>query len=123
MKEITVELLCEMTDDELRDRGAELSAASIEYDKIEDDKKSAMKEFKEELEELRQKRRRLSFNIRRKAEVRLVNCIVEFHSPVSGTKRITRFDTGEYVRDEPMTAEEHQNNLFEEKSAKKEQVQ
>lgn len=122
MKEITVELLFELTDDELRARGAELSAASIEFDRVEEQKKSAMKEFKEELEQLRQRRRLLSFNIRRKAEVRLVECIVEFHSPVSGTKRITRIDTGEFVRDEPMSAEEHQNNLFEEKSTKKEQV-
>jgi hypothetical protein len=119
MIEITLDLVCALDDDELRTRGAQLSSTSLEYDLVEDQKKTATKEFGDQLKALRGEMRRLSGNIRRKAETRPVQCIVEFHSPVVGTKRISRIDTGEFVRDEPMTAEEHQNNLFEDKTVPK----
>jgi hypothetical protein len=32
--------------------------------------------------------------------------------PVPGIKRISRLDTGEFVKDEPMTDEDRQQNLF-----------
>jgi hypothetical protein len=120
MKEITLDLLCELDDNELRDRGQTLSSTMLQYDTVEEAKKAAGKEFSEELKGLRGEMRKLSVNIRRKAETRSVLCIQEFHSPTVGTKRITRLDTGEFVRDEPMTSQEHHNNLFEEKSPAKE---
>ena len=119
MKEVTLDLVCELDDDELRERGNTLSATALEYDKVEADKKEATKEFSDQLKELRGTIRKLSGIIRRKSETRPVACIVEFHSPVTGTKRITQKDTGEFVRDEPMTAQECQNNLFDSASVVK----
>jgi hypothetical protein len=113
VKEVTMDLLCELDEDELRDRGRMLSSTLIEYDTVEADKKEATKGFSEQLKGLRGTMRRLSVCIRTKTETRPVQCIVDFNSPVNGTKRITRIDTGEFVRDEPMSAQDCQNNLFE----------
>lgn len=112
MKKIMQELLCELTPEELLHRGQALSAASEDYVRVEGDKKSAMAGFKEQLEDLRMSIARLSGAIRAKAEARLVECAVEYHSPVQATKRIVRLDTGEFVRDEPMTVLECQSHLF-----------
>jgi hypothetical protein len=120
MKEISFDLLCDLDDDELRQRGQTLSSTALEYDKVEEAKKAATKEFSEELKGLRGEMRKLSLNIRRKAETRPILCVVEFHSPVNCTKRITRLDTGEFVRDEPMTVQECQENLFEGREPTKE---
>lgn len=112
MKKIMQELLCDLTPEELLLRGQALSAAAEDYARVEGDKKSAMAGFKEQLDDLRMSIARLSGVIRAKAEARLVECAVEYHSPVQATKRITRLDTGEFVRDEPMTALECQSHLF-----------
>jgi hypothetical protein len=75
-----------------------------------------MKGFSEELKGLRGEIRKLSGIIRRKQENRPVICYVEFHSPVVGTKRISRKDTGEFVRDEAMSAQECQTTIFDKSS-------
>lgn len=111
-KEVTLDLVCDLNEEELRQRGATLSSTSLEYDLVEQQKKDATKEFADSLKELRGTMRRLSCVIREKAETRPVLCAVEFHSPVQGTKRFTRLDTGEFVRDEPMSSQECQAHLF-----------
>jgi DNA segregation ATPase FtsK/SpoIIIE-like protein len=111
-KEIMLELWCELDDTEMLVRGQMLGAVVAEVELAEVQKSDAMKGFTDQLKALSQQRSKLGGIIRRKAETRMVNCDVQFHSPVPGTKRITRLDTGEFVRDEPMTAAEHQGNLF-----------
>jgi DNA segregation ATPase FtsK/SpoIIIE-like protein len=111
-KEIMLELWCELDDAEMLVRGQMLGAVVAEFELVEVQKSDAMKGFTEQLKGLSQQRSKLGGIIRRKAETRMVNCDVQFHAPVPGTKRITRLDTGEFVRDEPMTAAEHQGNLF-----------
>lgn len=123
MKEVTLDLMCELDDDELRERGATLSSTALQYDVVEDQKKSATKEFSDELKQLRGEMRKLSVIIRAKKETRPVLCMMDFHSPATGIKRITRMDTGEFVRDEPMSSQECQNNLFEGSTPAKERVQ
>jgi hypothetical protein len=111
-KEVMLELWCELDDSELLVRGQMLGAVVAEYELVEVQKTDAVKEFRDQLDALSQQRSKLGGIIRRKAETRMVNCAVQFHAPVPGSKRITRLDTGEFVRDEPMTAAEHQGNLF-----------
>ena len=94
-----------------------MSSASLEYDKVEDDKKSATKVFTDQMKSLRGDMRRLSKTIREKSEHRLVTCTVMYHVPEIGMKRIVRDDTGEIVRDEQMTGEERQANLFDDPEA------
>ncbi len=112
MKRITETLTCELSEQELNEKGQLMSAAMLEYDTVEDQKKEATKVFSEQLKEVRGRMRQLSRVIRDKSEERSVECIVRFHNPEPGMKRIIREDTGEIVRDEQMTMAERQNNLF-----------
>ena len=112
MKQITETLTCELSEAELNEKGQLMSAAMLEYDETEDRKKAATKDFSESLQELRSRMRQLSKIIREKTEPRSVTCAVRYHNPEPGMKRIIREDTGEIVRDEQMTMEERQRNLF-----------
>lgn len=114
MKEIQQELECSLGESELNERGQRMSSAMLKYDEVEAAKKEAVKDFSEEMKALRGQMRELSRVIRRKSELRMVTCGVQFHVPEVGMKRMVRLDTGEIVRDEVMSVEERQNNLFEE---------
>lgn len=112
MPNVHESLWCLLDDEELLVRGQMLSDCSQQYELVEKQKKDTMKEFGEQLGELRSTRIGLAQAIKDKREKRLVECVVMYHSPVQGTKRFTRLDTGEFVRDEPMSASEMQQNLF-----------
>ena len=112
MKELTMDLACELSIDELQERAQKMSSAMIEYDELEDRKKSTAKNLADEMASLRDQMRLHSVAIRRKSEIRPTVCYVRFHVPEMGMKRIVRKDTGEVVRDEVMTYEERQANLF-----------
>lgn len=112
MKEITIDLECELTQEELNDRAQKMSSSMLTYDEIEDRKKDVAKNMAEEMSSLRDQMRLYSLAIRKKTENRPVICRVQFHSPELGMKRIIRNDTGEIVRDETMSYEERQSNLF-----------
>jgi hypothetical protein len=114
MKEIVLDLMCELNQQEVNDRAQQLSSTITRADEVEAEKKSSAKHYTEQLEALGGAIRRLSSVIRQRAESRPVTCAVLFHRPTTGTKRIVRGDTGEIVRDEAMTAYELQNNLFDE---------
>src|ERR1700733_331003 len=113
MKEVTLEMVCDLDDVELGQRAQALSLTTLKIDEVEDNKTTVNKEFKEELSGLREQARKLSRTLRSRSEVRPVVCFVVYHSPVQGTKRLIRKDTGELYRDEPMTSQEMQANLFE----------
>jgi hypothetical protein len=113
MKQIEIQLACELSQEEIQFRAQELGVSVADYDVVDDEKKSVMKNFKERLEVISHRMRRLSRIVQEKREFRMVPCAVEFHVPAVGSKRIVRTDTGEIVREEPMNAEERQNNLFE----------
>jgi len=112
MKEIVLDLICELNEAEVNDRAQQLSSALQRYDEVEIEKKNSAKKYADLLGELGGQTRKLSGVIRRRAEVRPVFCAVMFNSPTNGTKRTVRKDTGEIVKDEPMSSAEMQNNLF-----------
>jgi hypothetical protein len=111
MKDIELELPCDLTEEEIQHRAQQLGATIAEYDDVESAKKDAMKEFGERLGELRGRMRRFSLVIRTKSEQRIVKCLVNFNDPTVGIKRIVRLDTGEIYAERPMTDEER--HLFE----------
>ena len=113
MREVVRDLMCDLSDEELFDRAQQLSSTLQRYDEVELEKKNSNKRYSDMLGELGGEARKLSVIIRRRCESRPVCCAVMFHAPVKGSKRIVRTDTGEIVSDEPMTAAELQNNLFE----------
>ena len=112
MKQIELELLCELTDEEVQMRGLQLASAFVERDKVDAAKRDAARSFGKQLEGIDERMRRLSDAIAERREYRFVRCAVIFHSPANGTKRIVRADTGEIVREEPMTMAECQQFLF-----------
>src|SRR5271166_2049216 len=112
MKKLTLDLECQLTADELQDRGQQISTAMVRYDEVEETKKAANAEASDEMKGLRTKMSELAHVIRKKAETRPIECLVKFHTPEVGVKRIIRKDTNEIVRDEPMSESERQNNLF-----------
>lgn len=120
MKEIDLELWCDLTDAEVQERAQQLGAAVAEYDQVDSDKKDSMKQYTDQLKEISGRMRRLSRIIRNRTEQRMVRCAVQFHTPVASTKRILRLDTGEIIREEAMTMAESQQHLFLDKFAEEE---
>lgn len=112
MRKVVESLFCDFTAEELEQKGQELSSAMLHYDDVESKKKEATTTFGDELKSIRGQMRGLSNAIRKKGETRPVECVVNFNNPVIGLKRIVRADTGELVREEPMTSTERQQNLF-----------
>jgi hypothetical protein len=112
-KEIYLELMCELTEDELHIRAQQLAAAIGEQDRVKGEKADAMKDYTDQLKEIEERLRIISRAIRSRQEFRMVKCQMLFHSPSPGFKRTVREDTGELVSEEAMTAEERQRHLFE----------
>jgi len=112
VREITEDLRCELTEEETRDRALQMTAAMNRLDELKAEKASTMKTYAEDINGLENTMRTLGKAVRSGIEYRAVICGVEFHMPVTGTKRITRLDTGELVREEAMTSFEMQENLF-----------
>lgn len=107
-----LELPCTLTDEEVQSRGRMLGETIWAIDDTQAARTAAMKEFKERLVGLNEQQRKLARVIRNRVENRMVQCAVQFHAPLEGVKRIVRMDTGEVVREEPMTDSEKQLNLF-----------
>ena len=112
MKQVELELMCELTDEDVQMRAQQLAGAFVERDKVDAAKREAARAFSKQLEGIDERMRRLSDAIRDRREMRFVRCAVIFHSPVVGTKRLMRVDTGELVREEAMTIGECQQFLF-----------
>ncbi len=112
MKEVSVEILCDLDESELAQRSQQLSLTTLRIVEVELAKKSSMQEFREELIELNKKQWALSVTVRDRSEMRAVLCRVQFHTPREGMKRISIKDTGELYRDEPMSSQECQDNPF-----------
>lgn len=111
-RKITQELPVPFTDEELATMRDELARLVLAESEVRLRKKAALEVFKEELEQLISTRRDIAQRIRRKSEDREIECRVEFHSPMLGQKRVIRMDTGELLREEPMTEDELQEELF-----------
>lgn len=116
-KKITLSLWHELTNAELRQRSDDLAEHTLLYGQIEREKKAATAAFTERLESENLTCLILSREIRERGLLEQTECMVQFHTPVVGTKRIVRLDTGDIVKDEAMDGNECQEHLFEEKEA------
>jgi uncharacterized coiled-coil DUF342 family protein len=108
--ETTRELLCQLSDEELKAKGATLAEKIQEREEILLKKKEANSEIKAELDECAKVIIECSNAINNGKEERVVDVEIELNVPNSGVKQITRKDTGE-VWTEDMTPEELQENL------------
>jgi hypothetical protein len=107
-----MELPCTLSEEELSSRSSMLAETVTAKDDTNLARTSSMKGFKDRLTWLDERQRELATMLRSGIERRMVGCIVEFHAPVEASKRIIRVDTGEFVREEPMSAVECQAHLF-----------
>lgn len=104
----------DFTEEEIRDRAKQLALAVQTQTQVQEEQKVAQAQFKERVEAQVSLIGRLSRSINMGYEMRTIDCRIDFHTPVQGTKRLTRLDTGEFVRDEAMSPHEMQEQLFKE---------
>lgn len=111
-KKITLSLRCEYSDEELAEKRDEMSNVVLGAHEVEARKADAAKAFKEQLEALYSRLDVLARQVKNRGESRAVDCAVTLNKPTIGIKQIVRLDTGEFVKDELMTDDERQENLF-----------
>jgi hypothetical protein len=111
-KRTEMELPCALSDEEMHSRSMMLVETVNQKIDTSAARTVAMKEFKDRLTAIEERQRELSNILSTGIEKRMVQCVAEFHSPVEATKRITRLDTGEVVKEEAMSAAECQLHMF-----------
>ena len=109
---VELALMCTLTDLEVQSRGNMLGETVGSIDETNRSLTETRKRFKEKLVGLNETQRKLARILHERAEERMVDCVVQFHTPCEGIKRVIRMDTGEVVKENPMTNSEKQLNLF-----------
>lgn len=109
---VTEFLRYNFSEDELRQKSKDLALSVTRQARTQEEQKAAQAQFKQRIETEQAEIGRLSNNINMGWEMRNIDCIVEYHKPAQGTKRIVRLDTGEVVRESAMSAHELQEELF-----------
>ena len=113
-KETTQEMLrYTFTEDELKGKSRCLAHAIQTKTSIEEEKKSAMAQFKERIDGENALIGKLSRDINNGWEMRGIDCAIAYNTPNTGFKTITRNDTKEVVKEIAMTQDELQETLFE----------
>lgn len=102
----------DFTEDELKEKSKELARALQMKERAESEQKAAQAQFKDRVESQQNVISRVGREIYSGWEMRNIQCRVDFHTPTTATKRITRIDTGEIVREAAMNYSELQENLF-----------
>ena len=108
---VTRMLNCPFTTEELKEIGIQLALANQKRERLEDDKKQSMSQFKSELDAAEAQIKSLAQKLARGSEDRSIDCDVLYNTPTEGTKTIVRGDTGETVQIVNMTDGEI-NDLF-----------
>ena len=104
-------LHCVYTDAELAEKRDDLADTILEIGKVEDQKASANRGFKERLDGLYAESAKLSHQIKNRGESRSVDCAVEYNKPNIGEKTTIRLDTGEMLKIEVMDDDERQEEI------------
>jgi hypothetical protein len=111
MEEARVESLpCALSPEEVRQRGEAVARLLKERDDLDFETKQYAKQRREELGELELAIARLAIQIRERQEYRPVE-VACLRNPSDATVVWVRKDTGEVVRQRPMTEEEKQERL------------
>lgn len=109
---VTLSLRCQLTPDELRERGDRLAELLDERDRIDADLVMARQRAKSEHAAIEPELGDLRSQIKTRHELREVDCEVRFDFS-DGKAYTVRTDTGEIVRSRALTHDERQGNLFE----------
>lgn len=108
-EEKRLNLQYKFTDEETLVLSKRLAELNNKLQDLEESKKSAMSDFKSRIDISKEEMAMISRKIYSGFEMRNIDCVILYHTPVWGKKLITRKDTGEQW-EEKMTYDE--NNLF-----------
>jgi hypothetical protein len=109
----TMHLICELTDDEIRDRAFQAGQVDQELEALADRFEVAKKDHKAEVGVREEMRKTLLREIRTKQTTRPVECEIERVYAPAFVVRTVRTDTGELVHERRMTDDERQEKLYE----------
>ena len=109
-KELTRNLKCVLTPDEVRTYGMELARANANKDEAEERKKEVDAQLKADIESHSTRALNLARKINNGYEYRDVKCFVEFDY-LKNTASVIRLDLNELVETRAMTDDEHQTSL------------
>lgn len=99
------------TEQELQDFSRKLAEETQQLEGAEAEKKVAVAQFSERIARHKSTSSTAARNICMGYEMRMIDCDVLLDTPAIGTARIVRKDTGEVVKERPMTKEEMQLEL------------
>jgi uncharacterized FlaG/YvyC family protein len=99
-----------LTDIELLELGREMASALEQRESIKAQKKAADAGYNLQIENLDEQLERVGAKVRAGTDARFVECREDRNFRL-GVVRVTRLDTGEVIRDRPMTARERQLTL------------
>ena len=100
------------TPEELTGFSQDLARDTAKMGELEDAKKMAMSQFKAELDACHARANLNAEHIRTGKEMRMVDCEVDYDTPKTGKKTITRTDTGERLKVMDMEDWENQGELL-----------
>ena len=104
-------LNCRSTTDDLKEIGIKLALENQRKERLEDEKKQSMSQYKSEIDAADAKIKSLAQKLARGSEDREIECDILFNTPEEGKKTVKRGDTGEVIQMLDMT-EAELNDLF-----------
>jgi len=107
----TRELPCELSDNELQQKGAELAAVDLHIAVLKAEKKAEAKRLGDAIKELEEQQETLATCVDNGTEQRLVSCRWDLDFE-GNEKRLVRIDTGDTVETVTMDAEDLQTSLL-----------
>lgn len=107
----TEELRCPLTGEELAERGADAARLCVAIENLEEERKLASREFREQIAVRKKELRAVVAQIRERVEERLVPCESR-PDYEAGVMQTARLDTGEIVRTRTLSYAERQGRLF-----------
>ncbi|MDD5699114.1 MAG: hypothetical protein PHH77_10905 [Victivallaceae bacterium] len=105
------QLECVLTQDELVEMGRKLSKETQRRNSLEDEKKSVNSSLKASIDACNAEINRLGIIVSNGKEMREVECETRYNTPQNGIKSLIRMDTGEVIREQPMSSNER-SDLF-----------
>lgn len=110
-KKIELQLRHVFTDKETLELARKLAEANAELAQAEDEKKSITSQLKAKADGIQARVSEVAGKINTGYEYRATPCLVEYHTPKPGMKRLTRLDINEVVTEEDMTEAEKQTEM------------
>lgn len=102
-------LLCQLTEEELKQESRKLTDLLLEKSRLEDAKAAEAKYYSEQIKDLEAQIEQQIPIVKNNQKERMVTVNVEFNTPEKGFKTSTRMDTEEIISVDPMTESEIQD--------------